>query len=229
ADQAGIRAGLRSAHMAIAAGFDVKIPTFPEGKDPADVARENPELLKAAIRTSQPAVEFFLTALRLSARDERAYGKLVEASVLPLIAAMESTIEQEQSARAVANKLGVSEGAVRAGVARAGKGAPQETQADPSPGAHADGAESISGFDRKAAMLLFRFGRESETGRKLEELLGTQRLAQLEESLAPRAEDLRFMFDREVIEGVSEEAIAADMLSAIEAVVVRERLRMKFV
>ncbi len=34
ADAAGIRAGLRSAQMALAAGFDVKVPTFPAEKDP---------------------------------------------------------------------------------------------------------------------------------------------------------------------------------------------------
>jgi DNA primase len=229
ADQAGIRAGLKSAHMAIAAGFDVKIPAFPEGKDPADVARENPELLKAAIRTSQPAVEFFMAALKPGARDERAYGKLIEASVLPLIAVMESPIEAEQSVRAVAGRLGISEAAVRAGVVRAGKQGPRESPEEASPEDHAGGTESIGGFDRKAGMLLFRFGRESEMGRKLEELLGADRLSKLEEGLAARAEDLRFMFDREVIEGASDEAIAADMLSALEAVVMRERLRMKFV
>src|SRR3569623_51078 len=49
-DEAGLRAGLRSTAMAYAAGFDVKIPTIQGGKDPADMAKENPEQLRAALR-----------------------------------------------------------------------------------------------------------------------------------------------------------------------------------
>ena len=37
ADDAGVRAGLKSALMALTAGFDVKVPVLPHGKDPADV------------------------------------------------------------------------------------------------------------------------------------------------------------------------------------------------
>jgi DNA primase catalytic core len=118
ADQAGIRSGLKSALMAIEAGFDVKIPTFPQGKDPADVARENPEHLKAAVRTSQTAVEFFLEVLRPGAKDERVYKKAVEAQVLPLVSAMGSKIEQEHFVRIIAGKLSVSESAVREEVAK---------------------------------------------------------------------------------------------------------------
>ncbi|HVV15327.1 MAG TPA: DNA primase [Candidatus Paceibacterota bacterium] len=227
ADEAGIRAGLRSAQMAIAAGFDVKVPTFPQGKDPADVARENPELLKQAIRTSQTAVEFFLAALRPAARDERAYAKLVEAQVVPLIAVMGSAIEQEQFARIVASKLGVSDAAVRASVAKAPK-TPFEPSTT-SPETQPQSADSIAGFERKAGMLLFRFGTESDIGRQLSELLGPERIAALEQTLAPRSEELRFMFDREVGEHSSEEAIAKDMLDAIGAVVAKERFKMKFV
>jgi hypothetical protein len=78
-------------------------------------------------------------------------------------------------------------------------------------------------------MLLFHFGRESDIGRQLGELLGKEKLDMLEVALAPRGEELRFMFDREVGEHTSEEAIAADMLEAIEAVVAKERFKMKFV
>ena len=92
--------------MAIAAGFDVKIPTFQGGKDPADLARENPELLKAAIRTSQTAVEFFLEVLRAGAKDERAYKKIIEVQVLPLIRAIGSSIEQEHFVRIVSGASG---------------------------------------------------------------------------------------------------------------------------
>ena len=66
------------------------------------------------MRTSKTAVEFFLEVLRPSARDERAYRKLVEVSVLPLVAAVHSRIEQEQYVGLIASRLGVSPEAVRA-------------------------------------------------------------------------------------------------------------------
>ena len=227
ADNAGIRAGLKSAHMALAAGFDVKVPVFPNGKDPADLARENPELLKAAIRTSKTAVEFFLDALRPGAKDSRAYAKLVEAQVLPLIAAIGSKIEQEQFVRLVASRLGVSESAtlVELGKAKSREVAAAPTSLD-SPDIQKNSGELLlTPLEKKVGMLLF--GRSSSKD-KLQELLGAEYIVELESRLLPHAEDLRFRFDAEVGEHSSEEQITGDMLASIETAVTKERFKMKF-
>jgi DNA primase len=234
ADAAGIRAGLKSAYMAIAAGFDVKVPTFPEGKDPADLGAENPELLKAAVRTSKTAVEFFLDALRPSAKDERSYQKLVEGSILPLIGAMESAIEREHFVRIVASRLAVSEDAVRREVAK--RPAPQMAAA-PSPELHQNEAESgLTPLEKKAGMLLARFstqegphaGGGQEVLAHVAELFGPARWAGLQESIKPHLEELRFRFDAEVGEHSDEATIAADLLQDIEQSLGRERFKMKF-
>lgn len=226
ADQAGIRAGLKSALMAIQAGFDVKIPTFPEGKDPADLARENPELLKAAVRTSVTAVEFFIEALRPEARDARSYQKLIELQVLPLVGAIGSAIEREHFIRLIAQKLGVPDAAVRAEVDK------RPTPA--SPDVHqkegqlvSDPLAEVTPLEKKAAMLLFRFGKDSQTYSRLEGLLGAEKLESLRQGLEPMAEALRFRFDAEVGEQ-GEEVIAKDMLEGLEREVTRERFKMKF-
>jgi len=222
ADQAGMRSGLKSAHMALVAGFDVKVPVFPDGKDPADIARENPELLKAAVRTSKTAVEFFLDALRPTARDARAYAKLVEAQILPLIAAVHSSIEQDQYVRLVASRLGVSESAVRAEVAKK----PAISADAGSPDIQQNNAEiMLTPMEKKAGMLLFG---HAASKAKLEELLGAEYLGELESRLMPHAEDMRFRFDAEVGEHSSEEQITADMLGDIERAVAKERFKMKF-
>ena len=222
ADQAGMRSGLKSAHMALVAGFDVKVPVFPDGKDPADIARENPELLKAAVRTSKTAVEFFLDALRTAARDARAYAKLVEAQILPLIAAVHSSIEQDQYVRLVASRLGVSESAVRAEVAKK----PAISADAGSPDIQQNNAEiMLTPMEKKAGMLLFG---HAASKAKLEELLGAEYLGELESRLMPHAEDMRFRFDAEVGEHSSEEQITADMLGDIERAVAKERFKMKF-
>lgn len=229
ADQAGLRSGLKSALMAIEAGFDVKIPAFPEGKDPADLAKENPELLKAAIRTSATAIEFFLDALRPQAKDARSYHKLVEAHVLPLAAALSSAIEREHFTGLIARKLGVSESAVRAEMERAPSGTTDHSFGihHPEPQLMLDPLATLAPTDKKAAMLLFRFDRSSEIYSRLEHLLGGLALESLRERLEPLAEALRFRFDAEVGEQ-TEEHIATDMLDAIEREVSRERFKMKF-
>ena len=229
ADDAGLRSGLKSAHMALVAGFDVKVPVFPPAQDPADIARENPELLKAAIRTSKTAVEFFLDALRPGARDARAYAKTVEAAVLPLIAAVGSKIEQEQFVRLVAGRIGVSESAILTELGKA-KTQSREMAAAPiswdSPDIQQNNAEiTLTPLEKKAGMLLF--GR-SGVKEKLEELLGAEYLGELESRLLPHAEDLRFRFDAEGGGHTDEETIAKDMLADIERAISKERFKMKF-
>ncbi len=224
ADQAGVRSGLKSAHMALLAGFDVKVPTFPPGQDPADMARENPELLKAAVRTSKTAVEFFLDALRPGARDARAYAKLVEAQVLPLVAAIQSKIEQDQYIRLVASQLSVSESAVRAEISKR----PAPVIDSPMEITAGAAEPALTPLQKKAGMLLFRFGRGSAVGEKLVEFLGAEAVAALEAELAAEAESLRFRFDAEVGEHSDEDTIAKDMLADIGRQVQKERFKMRF-
>ncbi len=239
ADQAGIRSGLRSAHMALSADFDVKVPTFPFGKDPADVARENPELLKAAIRTSSTAVEFFLDVLRepLSTKGgigdgvhqtgdtERMYKRVVEIQVLPLIAAMSSKIEQEHFIRIVADRLNVSEAAVREEVAKRKRQDPPELPAE-GPSAVLQ-EESLTAIEKKVAMVLFSFPRASAQYQKLLALYGQERLQNLQERLAGEAEQWRFRFESELAEH-SNDVIAGDMLHDIERAVEKEQFRTRF-
>lgn len=229
ADAAGVRSGLKSAAMAFAAGFDVKIPTFPAGKDPADIAKESPELLKQSIRTSQTAVDFFLEALRPGLHDERSYKKAVEALVLPLISVMHSKIEQEYFIRIVANRLLVSESAVREEVAKKKMTASvdvykraEEAAIQPWQGM------SIDLIERKAAMLLFYFTQDSEMHTRLQVLLGHERVVEIIERLGAEAEEWRYKFEAELGEHTSEEIIATDILSDIERLVEKQRFKMKF-
>ena len=225
ADSAGVRSGLRSALMALRASFEVKVPTFPPGQDPADVAKQNPELLKAAVRTSKTAVEFFLDALRPGTRDERAYQRLVEAHVLPLISAMESKIEQSHFIRIVALRLRMPEEVVRAEVNRH----PVLIELDSSEvKLEETGERSLTPLEKKIGMLMFYFPLGSGPRRQLVEVVGEQKVEELEQVLIPQAEALRFRFEAELGEHTSEETVADDMLRDISAAVEKERFKMKF-
>lgn len=223
-DQAGIRSGLKSALMAIQAGFEVKVPTFPPGADPADLARQNPELLKAAVRTSRAAVEFFLDAVRAGAKDARAYQRAVEAQVLPLVAALSSAIEQEHVIRIIAQKLNVSEEAVRTEVAKRPK------LAEPSQDIQHQGGESTASplstlppMEKKVGMLLFS---APETHARLADLLGDTYIADMRAKLGMHEEELKYSFDREVHEETTPERVAADMLEQIGLLTKRAKMKL---
>ena len=228
ADQAGLRSGLKSTIMALKDGFEVKVPTFPEGKDPADLAGQNSELLKAAIRTSKPAVEFFLDAVRDSLPvgrrgDDRPYERLVEAQVLPLIAALKSRIEQAHFVSLVAARLKVPEDAVMAEVAKR----PALTEPTENLQPVAPTMPELSSFERAVGMLLYHFSGGEKDGpmhKRLIELVGIERVQTLEEKLMPHAEALRFSFDSECDASENEVDVVGDMLRRVEEHTVGEEL-----
>ncbi|OGC84601.1 DNA primase [Candidatus Adlerbacteria bacterium RIFCSPHIGHO2_12_FULL_53_18] len=225
ADQAGLRSGLKSALMAFKTGFEVKVPSFPEGKDPADLGAENPELLKAAIRTSKTAVEFFMDALRPAAKDERAYQRMVEQSVLPLVASMHSSIEQAHFTRLVAERLHVPEAAVRAEVAKH-PALPSEDAEAELVAAMPDAA--LAPFDKKVGMLIAYFAPHTPVYVELSKLVGESELQTLAEKLAPQQELLRFRFEQELGLHTSESQVAEDMLREISKAVEKTKFKAQY-
>jgi len=220
-DAAGVRAGLKSAAMALKMGFDVKIPVFGEGKDPADLAKENPELLKAAIRNSKTAIEFFLDVLQLQARDERTYKKLVEAQILPLVAALSSKIEQAHFVRIVAQRLRVPEEAIYTEVAKR----PVLPEQDVVDVLLSNDTAPLTSFDKKIGMLFFSFDTESSIHVELRALLGEERLKEIAGRLEPQREKLEFDFGNEVGSHSTEAVIGEDMLGAVRTVIEKERVK----
>ena len=214
-DAAGIRAGLKSAQMALTMGFDVKIPTFKDGKDPADLAKEDQESLKAAVRNSKTAIEFFLEVLRPQAKDERAYGKLVEMQVVPLIAAISSKIDQAHFTRVVAERLRVPEAAIHAEVIKRPVLSTNEVEVQTSP-VEETGMQPSS-LERTAAMLLFSMQEPS----KVESLIGPARVEDIQTRFAGDAEKFRFEFEAL---GEDKNTITSRLLEALESGVVEEEM-----
>ncbi len=220
ADAAGMRAGQKSAMMAYAAGFDVKVPALHGGKDPADIAKDDPEALKAAVRTSRTAIEFFLDALRPSARDDRAYKKMVEMQIIPLVSVLQSKIDQEHFIRIIASAIRVPEEAVRSEVAK--KRALQADTpvfGDSSPSAETSSAPSK--LERAVCLLLFSCSSDEKVKSSLVALIGNERLAQIEEKNSPDAERSRFDF-----EALSDDVNTSIglLLVAIEKSVIEEKI-----
>jgi DNA primase len=223
ADAAGVRAGLKSALMAYSSGFDVKIPQLPLGKDPADLAREDPELLRSAVRSSKTAIEFFMDILQqpvragASAPDERTYQKLIEARVLPLVAVLGSRLEQAHFVGMLVRRLRAPESAVWAELAKRPILPKESIAADESISSGALEQEELSPFKWRVGMLLFSFSADSDIRKQLETLLGPDQLRTLEMELSPRSEELQYRFEREVGEHSAPNIIAADLLERLGA------------
>lgn len=117
-DRAGLAASQKNAITALRAGMRVKAVHMPAGKDPADLALEDPKDLTKRIADASSIVEFFLLVLAENYPDSLRLLVASERAVLPLIASMESAMEREHFVGIVARALGSTPEAVRDGLER---------------------------------------------------------------------------------------------------------------
>ncbi len=118
ADKAGIAATKRSAEPMLMRGMDVKVARIIGGKDPADIAREEPTQLKKIIGNATTVVVWLLEVLKEHAKDDRAYKLAVRDEVLPLIASIPDAIDREHFEGEVADAIATTREAVHAEVLR---------------------------------------------------------------------------------------------------------------
>jgi DNA primase len=109
-DAAGVASTLKSARVALEAGMDVKVAVFPEGKDPADVIKENVDIWKTAIRSATHVIEFLLKRLAsVYGQDARAFKKHVRNEVVPFLSLLGDKIDRKHFVGLIAEKIGVDE------------------------------------------------------------------------------------------------------------------------
>lgn len=212
-DEAGRKSALRSTMLALIEGFDVRIASFPAGKDPADIGREDPEALRHAVREAKPAVEFFLASARERGRDERAVRRLAEAEVMPLVAAMPSAIDQAHFVQLVARALELPEESIRASVAavRSPKQQPEEDKVA------AENSGPLSRLMHASALLLL-VG-DAADREALSALLSAQQLAEAEDAAEAYRERLLFSMERD-----GTDTHAKELLSAVEVERINEQI-----
>ncbi len=112
ADKAGIASVKRSAALLLRRGMDVKVARIEGGKDPADLVREDPKLLRGIIGHAVHVVEFLLAILKRDAKDERHYRLLVREEVVPFVSLIPNRIDQEHFVGVVADALQVTKDAI---------------------------------------------------------------------------------------------------------------------
>lgn len=113
-DSAGEKAAKRGVELALAEGFRTKVILMPEGKDPADMARENPQEWSRLIEEAKSVHDFYFetTLAKFDKNDAEGKVKIAEA-LLPVIKKLPSKIEQDNWIRNLAEELGVREQSIR--------------------------------------------------------------------------------------------------------------------
>lgn len=153
ADRAGVNSVKRSAHVMLGRGMDVKVARIEGGKDPADLVREDPKLLKEAVRKAVTVIEFLIAVLKESARDDRAFRLSVRDEVLPFVVRIQDRIDRDHFEGVVATALQTTKDAVHHEVERI------ETQGE-RPGAETEAVKPDAAPDpvRTADLVRYLYG-----------------------------------------------------------------------
>jgi DNA primase len=137
-DLAGDSATKRGIDLAQAQGFNIKIITLPEEKDPADVIFENPEEWQKAVESSKSILQFYFdtTFSRISAKDPQG-KKDIAKILLPVVKRIPNRIEQSHWIQELARRLDVKEEVIEEELKKVSPGfqesPPEEETFSPSP------------------------------------------------------------------------------------------------
>jgi DNA primase len=106
-DSAGIRAASKSAMIALSLDMQVKIAILPEGKDPADIIKDNPKQWESIIKNSVDIITFHADRICQSTNDIRVRGKLVRETIFPFISMIKNSTDKFSYLSTVCSKTGL--------------------------------------------------------------------------------------------------------------------------
>jgi DNA primase len=117
-DKAGIAAIKRAADLMLRRGLDVKVAILPDGKDPADIVKQDIKDYRAAIGKSVHVIEFLLKVLSDEKLDERTFKLRAREEVIPYITLLPNHIDQDHFEGKVAEALKTTKDAIHYEVER---------------------------------------------------------------------------------------------------------------
>lgn len=112
ADRAGVSAVKRSAHLMLTRGMDVKVARLPEGKDPADLVREDMQQFRKAVGQSTQVIEFLLSTILESQIDTRTQKLRVREELLPILLYIPNKIDREHFEGVIATAIDTTRDAI---------------------------------------------------------------------------------------------------------------------
>lgn len=115
ADEAGVKAALRSAEVLLKTGLSVRVAALPQGQDPDDVVRaKGNKALREIVKDAEPFVVFQVKTLVKREGNVTETSRLrIAREVMELIAAAPEALHREELLRQAAEALGMREDALR--------------------------------------------------------------------------------------------------------------------
>jgi DNA primase len=113
ADPAGVKASERSIEIALRKGMNVEMVLIPEGKDPADIIKDDPETWKRIAGERKHIIDFLLFVFAKASKDERERIREVTKHVLPAIASLPNALEEAHFIKKTAEAMSMDETTIR--------------------------------------------------------------------------------------------------------------------
>jgi len=117
-DRAGISAIKRAAAIMLRRGMDIKVVRMEQGKDPADIIKDDQKMFRTLVGDAVHVIVFLLGVFRSEKSDDRAYKLIVREEVLPLLAQIPNRIDREHFEGLVAEALATTKDAIHYEVER---------------------------------------------------------------------------------------------------------------
>ncbi len=130
-DQAGQNALKKTALLCLLGGLDVYVVSAIGTKDPADLIMENPTLWLTAIKEKKHIIETTVDAILAQKLDEREQGRRIVLEVLPLIRALQSSVDRVHFIKRVAKKSGLTEESLQEELVRGLITHPDDAETEP--------------------------------------------------------------------------------------------------
>ncbi len=130
-DKAGIASAKRSATLMLLKDMDVKVARIEGGKDPADLVREDPKLLKAAIGHATHVIPFLIETVKRDAQDDRTFKLRVREEVVPFVTLIPNRMDAEHWEKVIADGTGTTTDAIHFEVERVREEARRSVSAEP--------------------------------------------------------------------------------------------------
>jgi len=129
ADFAGDSAARRGIEIAEKAGLDMRVVVLPVGKDPDDVAREAPHILKNAITDAIPIYDYYISSAVKRFDRETAFGKKkIAEAVFPSLAKIDNPIVVGHYIKKLSEAIDISEESLMDGMKKVERNAKRSTE-----------------------------------------------------------------------------------------------------
>ena len=111
-DEAGAKAALRAARIALSLGMDVKVAANTTNEDPDDTIRRNPKEWQEILASGTNVVTFILDSIIKKTNDLKKIRIAVRDEIFPFIVLMDKKTDRDRFIKEIHEKTGISETAL---------------------------------------------------------------------------------------------------------------------